>query len=229
MFKNADIRPEYVITVEVAKQLIGPDRQVKLEVQMKELRSQARGLSRSRQWRQNVTFASINKALEQYKFGRKDSQRLDIVVLREESFKPPFLLVEIKLGIKNLHGIKKDINRIVRLFEMYKELKLLEFTIYGAVVFLVMEEDNGTGVAGRKTQKLLCNMKKYLQSVQLDQDRLYINQGLLKNGTIIRQVTGYTEHYNDMASEEILAKKPFYFAPVLLLLGNAKDVESVIF
>ena len=45
-FENADIHPEYVTTVEVAKTLTGVDRYVSLETHMKDLRTQAGSLAR---------------------------------------------------------------------------------------------------------------------------------------------------------------------------------------
>lgn len=47
-FENADIHPEYVTTVEVAKKLTGIERYVSLETHMKNLRRQAGGLARMR-------------------------------------------------------------------------------------------------------------------------------------------------------------------------------------
>jgi hypothetical protein len=229
-FQNADIWPEYVMTVEVAKELTGPDRQVSLEVHMKELRRQARALAWLKQGGKASDQQQVVSKLAPFKFGKKDSQRLDILVRQSDALQPPLLMVEAKLGVRNLAGVKEDIDRVVRLFDMYEAVKLLtDQIIYGAVVFHSMEEGNNIGVAGVRAQELLKGVRAHLNSVKATRPWLNAEAGLPSQGTLIQPVTGYTEHYEDGASEDVFAKDCFHFAPGLVLVGNANDVVSVRF
>ena len=229
-FQNADIHPEYVTTVEVAKRLTAPDRQVSLEAHMKELRKQARSLSWMALGGNKAVLPGIDSTLAPYQFGKKDSQRLDILVRLADALQPPLLIVEAKLGIRNLPGVIQDIERIVRLLDMYKALGLLDkYTVYGAAVFHSMEAGNDTGAAGAKAQMLLQGVQTHLASVVAARSWLKAKAELLQHGAITQPVIGYTEHYDDGSSEAVFAKDSFHFAPGLVLLGNANDVTTAKF
>lgn len=229
-FQNADIHPEYVTTVEVAKRLTGQDRQVSLEAHMKELRWQARSLSWMKLGGTQAKLASLDANLAPFKFGKKDSRRLDILVRQSDSLQPPLLMVEAKLGVRNLPGVIEDINRLVRLFDMYHAVGLLsDHTIYGAVVFHSMEEGNDTGVAGSRAQSLLQGVKCHLNAVTTPRLWLKANAGLPHRGTVIQRIVGYKERYEDGTNEDVFAKDCFHFAPGLVILGNAADVATTQF
>jgi hypothetical protein len=229
-FQNADIHPEYVTTVEVAKRLTGPERQVSLEAHMKELRWQARTLAWLKQGGKSSDLPPVVAKLAPFKFGKKDSRRLDILVRQSDALQPPLLMVEAKLGVRNLAGVIQDIDRLVRLFDMYEAVGLLsDHTIYGAAVFHSMEEGNGTGIAGVRAQALLQGVQTHLAAVKAARLWLKAEAGLPRQGTVTQPVTGYTEHYEDGTSEDVFAKDCFHFAPGLVLLGNAADVATVRF
>lgn len=229
-FQNADIHPEYVTTVEVAKKLTGVDRQVSLEAHMKELRRQARTLAWIKLGGSQAGLKVVAAKLTPYKFGKKDSRRLDILVRQADSSIPPLLMVEAKLGVRNLKGVIEDIDRLVRLFDMYDAVGLLkDHTIYGAAVFHSMEEGNDTGAAGVRAQTLLQGIQAHLATVIASRPWLEWSAGLPSAGTVIEPMTGYTEHYEDGSTEDVFAKDCFHFAPGLVLLGNAADVPTVAF
>lgn len=229
-FQNADIHPEYVTTVEVAKKLTGVDRQVSLEAHMKELRRQARTIAWLKRGREQADLKVVATQLAPYKFGKKDSQRLDILVRQADSSMPPLLMVEAKLGVRNLKGVIEDVDRLVRLFDMYDAVGLLkEHKIYGAAVFHSMEEGNNTGAAGVRAQTLLQGIQAHLASESSLRPWLKWSAGLPSTGTVIQPVTGYTEHYEDGTTENVFARDSFHFAPGLVLLGNAPDVSTVKF
>jgi hypothetical protein len=228
-FKNADIHPEYVTTVEVAKKLTAPDRVVSLETHMKELRQHARSLAWMRN-RNEVALAGIDSTLSRYRFGKKDSQRLDILVRRSDTLEPPLLIAEAKLGIDNLSGVIQDIDRVVRLFTMYNDLQLLNgHNIYGAVLFHFMEEGNDTGALNPKGQKLLAGINAHLDILRQTKPWLNCRAGMLTHGATIQPVTGYREVYDDGYEEDVFAKHSFTFLPGLVLLSNATDVNSAQF
>src|SRR5271170_7198611 len=114
-FNNADIHPEYVTTVEVAKQLTAPDRIVSLETHMKVLRRDARSLALSfKDVLNKQKCADVDDILARYRFGKKDSQRLDVLLRSSSPDEAPLVIAEAKLGVHNLLGILEDINRVVR-------------------------------------------------------------------------------------------------------------------
>jgi hypothetical protein len=229
-FQNADIHPEYVTTVEVAKHLTRPDRQVSLEAHMKELRWQARTLSWMKLGGNKADLPSVDAKLAPFKFGKKDSRRLDILVRTSDAIQPPLLMVEAKLGVRNLPGVIQDIDRLVRIFDMYHAVELLtHHTIYGAAVFHSMEEGNDTGAAGSRAQSLLQGVQSHLDAVKATRPWLEAQAGLPRRGTVIQPVVGYSERYDDGATEDVFAKDSFHFAPGLVLLGNAADVAAAQF
>lgn len=226
-FNNADIHPEYVTTVEVAKKFTAPDRYVSLETHMKELREQARMLARLRQ-KDKVEWAKIDSVLAPYKFGKKDSQRLDILVRSSDVTKLPLLIAEAKLGVDNVPGVILDIERVVRLLTMYQDLKLLDsHVVYGAVLFHSMDEGNDTGSMSQKATDLLAEINTHLKGVTGAKSWLKAKAGLLTHGSKVQPITGYREYYPDEKMENIFAKDSFSFAPGLVLLGNASDVTAV--
>lgn len=229
-FQNADIYAEYVTTVEVAKKLTDVDRQVSLETHMKELRRQARTQAWMKLGGSQADLKVVAAKLAPYKFGKKDSRRLDILVRQADSLMPPLLMVEAKLGVRNLKGVIEDVDRLVRLFDMYDAVGLLkDHTIYGAAVFHSMEEGNDTGAAGVRAQSLLHGIQAHLVTVTASRPWLEWSAGLPSTGTVIEPMTGYTEHYEDGTTEDVFAKDCFHFAPGLVLLGNATDVANVVF
>lgn len=229
-FQNADIHPEYVTTVEVARRLTGQDRQVSLEAHMKELRWQARAFSWMKLGGKKADLPGLDAKLAPFKFGKKDSRRLDILVRQSDALQPPLLMVEAKLGVRNLPGVIQDIDRLVRLFDMYHAVGLLtDHTIYGAAVFHSMEEGNDKGVAGLRAQSLLQGVKSHLNTVTTARPWLKANAGLPRRGTVIQPVVGYAERYEDGTTEDVFAKDCFHFAPGLVLLGNAPDVATAQF
>jgi hypothetical protein len=230
MFKNADIHPEYVTTVEVAKQLTAPDRVVSLESHMKELRGNARFLARGFSRVTNKTFPDIDRILTEYRFGKKDSQRLDILVRSSTPSGPPLLIAEAKLGVKNLMGVIHDITRVVRLLTMYNDLQLLDkYNVYGAVLFHFWEEGNDVGSPNQQANNLLIGINEHLLSLKPKKPWMNSRAGLLTHGARIQAITGYRETHDDGYEEDVFAKDSFTFAPGLVLLGNAADVSSASF
>lgn len=229
-FNNADIHPEYVITVEVAKRLAALDRRVSLETHMKELRRAAGGMAKLRSRSSGATLTDIEDILARYRFGKKDSQRLDILVRSSDGLLPPLLIAEAKLGVKNASGVIQDIDRVATLFSMYNDLQLLEQNnVYGAVLFHSMEEGNAVGTESQKAQDLLARLGVYLTDLRRRMPWLNAKAGLLTIGRKIQPVEGYKEIYPDGSSEDVFAKDSFTFAPGLVLVGNAQDVATATF
>lgn len=229
-FKNPDIHPEYVTTVEVAKKLTGWDRIVSLETHMKELRRHAHMLARVRNGMKTETLPKINATLARYRFGKKDSQRVDILVRPSDDLSPPLLIAEAKLGVKNLPGILKDIDRITKLLTMYRDLDLLcTHHIFGAVLFHHMEEGSDGSETSQRVQDLLVGIDAYLKTLRLKQSWIRARSGLLTHGAKTQPVTGYKEIHHDGTEESVFGKDCFTFAPGLILLGNSEDVDRVTF
>ncbi|MBX6382443.1 MAG: hypothetical protein IRZ07_05630 [Microbispora sp.] len=229
-FRNADIHPEYVTTVEVAKKLTGPDRIVSLETHMKELRRHARWLALVHAKSDKAALPRINGTLAGYRFGKKDSQRIDILVRSSDNESAPLLVAEAKLGVQNLPGVLRDIDRIARLLSMYSDLNLLgRQDIYGAVLFHLMEEGEDVDAHTQKAQNLLTGIDAHLNSLRSTKTWMNARAGLLTHGAKTQPATGYRETHDDGTEESVFAKESFTFAPGLILLGNAADVNSAKF
>ena len=227
--ENAGIHPEYVATVKVAENLIDARFNVSLEAHMKDIRTHAIGLARLRGIQCPEARKGILARMKKFVFGKKDSQRLDILV-HSEGDSPPILFAEVKLGVGNVAGILKDIERIIRLLDMHHKAELMKGDdIYGAVVFHSMVE--GEAKSGNKGHgsKLLCKIHKYLT----DQSRCYswLNSkaGFLCSFQLKEPISGYKEIHEDGTAENIFQKSGFAFTPGLVLLGNADDIKTVKF
>jgi hypothetical protein len=229
-FENADIHPEYVTTVKVAEKLTGPEYAVSLETHMKTIRGLARGLARRRNWKSS-RWSELEDILAKYSFGKKDTQRLDILVLTSDSSAPPVLFAEAKLGAAKLPGIINDIQRILRLLTMYKELDLLNepYSVYGAVVFHIMEEGQGATQLVSHASKVLTGVKEHLETQGLSHDWLKYKADLLHSGRVDQPISGYEELQDDGTTDSVFAKEEFSFAPGLVLLGHTQDIETVTF
>lgn len=223
-FKNADIHPEYVTTVEVGRALSHVDRIVSLETHMKQLRkgAYAHALLLNKAMR-----PTIDAKLARYTFGKKDSQRLDILVRSSDGRALPLLVAEAKLGVDNLTDVIKDIGRIIKLFDMYNDLDLLKSSfLYGAVVFHSLEEGNADGTPNQKAINLVKGIRAYLDGITQTRPWLNARADLLSHGAKVQEVVGYRETYMDGYEEDVFAKDSFTFAPGLVLLGNNSDVET---
>lgn len=230
-FNNADIHPEYVTTVEVAKQLTAPDRIVSLETHMKVLRRGARSLALGFKDAHNKQkCVDVDNILARYRFGKKDSQRLDVLVRSSNPDEAPLVIAEAKLGVHNLVGVLEDINRVVRLLIMYNDLQLLgRHKIYGAVLFHYWEEGNHVGTPNQQASNLLIGIDAHLNSLKPERPWLNARAALLTHGAKIQPVIGYHEVYADGYEEDVFGKNSFTFAPGLVLLGNSEDVNSAQF
>jgi len=231
-FENADIHPEYVTTVEVAKKLTDWDRYVSLETHMKDLRGQAGRLARMRSIGNPQAWKMITDTLGQYKFGVKDSWRIDIMVRPSDEQKPPLLLAEAKLGVGKVRGIIQDIDRIMQLLRMYHQLKLLDdHPVYGAVLFHSFMEGGDAQAADRAAQRLLDEVNKYLSLLTSENNWLHAKAGLLSTHALHQPVQGYCEKYSeeDGSDEYVFAKKSFTFAPGVVFFSHRSDVDDVKF
>jgi hypothetical protein len=233
IYKNADVHPEYVTTVEVAKKLTGIDRYVSLETQMKDIRREAGGLARLRNLTDKAKWEDIKLTLSRYKCGKKDSKRIDIVVRPSTSDQPPFLIAEAKLGAGNTKGIIKDIERVMELLKMFHELGLLDqrSLVYGAVLFHSAKEGGDNKAAKTAAKKLLAAVNEHLSTLRAQHNWLYAKAGLLSQHAYHQPIQGYWEQHsqNPGDGELVFAKTSFTFAPGLVLLSHQADVDALVF
>jgi len=231
-FENADIHPEYVTTVKIAENLTGldPEVVVSLETHMKMLRRQAMRIVRLKNWSDKDRRAEIERRISRYKFGKKDRQRLDVLVKPADALSPPYLIAEAKLGVHNLSGVLEDIDRIVKLLRMYEEAGVLEkHAVYGAVVFHLMQEGaNAQGLESR-AGNFLAGVSAHLSDISSKHSWLNSKPGLLTSCQVVEGVSGYQEYHDDGTVEDVFGKDGFAFMPGLVLLGNADDISTVSF
>lgn len=242
-FEHPRIHPEYLITVEVAKCLSGPERVVAMETHMDDLRLNAKRMAL---FKARLTHRSSEKTAYQqradeiervlldpaFQFGSVEQgsgkKRVDIAVFRSEPREAPLLIAEAKLGRQSPDAIIDDVDRVIRLLRLHKELDF-EGPLYGAVFFYRMLKGGSlTGVQGR-ARGLLSKIDAHLRSEQakFNQTWLKARAGLLTRGAFHEGVQAYEDLHPDGSTEEIFARRGFAFAPGLVLLGSSNDVESV--
>ena len=232
-FENADIHPEYVTTVKIAENLTGPEVVVSLEAKMKMLRHHAARIVRLRncgpgsKWERG---SQLIERLEGYKFGKRDGQRLDILVRTNDPLAPPALVAEAKLGARNLVGVVTDIDRVFRLLRMFWDVEVLDgHRMYGAVVFHSMLEGSDMNALTRRSSNLLDAIRAHLRELSDVHEWLRHEAGLIRSFEVEEPVYGYWEFYGDGLFEDVFGKDKFAFAPGLVLLGNADDITPAAF
>lgn len=170
----------------------------------------------------------IDNALSFYTFGESDSQRLDILVLDSEPNAPPILMAKAKHGVRNLLGVLLDVDRIVRLFDMFEAVRVRRDSTYGAVVFHIMEEDSlgdEGGIVHATTEWAELQLKginTHLAASLLTRPWLKAKAGLLTSAERVEPTSGYLEVHDDLTTEEAFGKHGFRFVPGLVLLGSAR-------
>ena len=225
---NADISPEYIVTVKVAESLAGADFVVRAEEVMKDLKSRAKGFSRMNNLGNSKTWKTLEKKIDKYKFGKKDTQRLDILVASDATSSPPYLVAEAKLGVDNEAGVCEDINRIVKLLAMFEVSgAFADHAIYGAVIFHIMCQGVDTKKITRQSKNLLNGIDNHVANKQKQHKWLKYNFGLLKQYRVVENTRTYIIDHGDEPPEDV--KDSFVFMPGLVLFGNADDVDTVRF
>jgi hypothetical protein len=176
--------------------------------------------------------AEINTILAkpEFQFSKKGSgkKRIDIGVFSPE--KEPLLIAEAKLGSRPPSKIIADIDRVIKLLQMHKELAV-DDNLYGAIFFYrMLRGGSDAGVRGR-AKSLLARINSYLEAekVKPGQEWIKSKANLLTRGSVAGAVQVYEESHEDGATEQVFARKGYAFAPGLVLLGRADDVETVMF
>lgn len=229
-YEFPEIRPEYLATVKIAENLTGPSVFVTIEAHLKHLRRHAIGLSRLRNLTNRDTLKSVEERLKSYKFGKKDSERLDILVQMSDDLHPPVLFVEVKLSIKSFNGLKKDVDRVLRLLEMYMDSGLLNGDcIYGAVVFHATQQGAGIDELNTKAKRYLDRIDQYCKSKATQFSWLHYKTGLLSFSQVEDPIRVEEIIHDEKTIEKVFARDKFAFAPGLVLMGNAPDIEGVNF
>ena len=222
--QNADIHTEYIVTVKVAERFASADTVVNLENQMKELKSRAKSFARYRNIDNLEKGNNIIKRIEDnYKFGQIDTQRLDISVAPHNSWRPPYLMVEVKLGANKKAGILEDMRRIVKLLEMFQFSGALDkHTVYGAVVFHIFYENVNQQGLTTKSKKLLEDIESL--AIQQVNNNAWLKYRIdrLDKFSVEHIETRDNECNTDEPPED--KKKDFAFTPCLVLFGNAADI-----
>ncbi|QWT19514.1 hypothetical protein KPL74_17420 [Bacillus sp. NP157] len=221
---NPELRPEYITTIEVAKSLTDIDHDVCVEAPMKDLRAIALIFSML-----NEQPGEVREEIRaKYLFGKKDSKRLDVLVMPGGVTGLPLLMVEAKLSVGNFSGIKKDIDRLIRIFDMFSEVGAFKpgRTLYAAAVFHEWIEGSDGGRASEAGARTVADIKSYLCTVQHGRPWLYTNAALLDTAALIVPAVTYVESYPDDTYEEVLTRKSLTFLPGLVLMGISPDVSD---
>lgn len=227
IYRNAQIQTEYVTTVKLGEALVGFDRVVRLEASMRGLRRKFGGLARLHALNDTASrWPAIESALAPFTFGK---QRLDVLVESSDTDKPPLLMVEAKLGVSNVAGVIRDIDRIVKLFEILEAVGMLQEQTYGAAVFHVQQDGARASALQAKAQSLLDAVAAHVAPMRTSHPRLKIKAGLLTGSQIEQPVSGSYEIRDDGAIESEFEKDGFAFSAGMVLIGACADIDTVQF
>jgi len=222
------IRPEYLATVKIAEHLTHPSMCVTLEAPMKDLRSKV--CTDLRMIKNNLPKGWCKSIGERFRFGKRDGERLDILVSPSVPFEYPTLLLEIKLSVRNFSGLKKDIDRVLKIMSMYNELGLLKKQkIYCAVVFHELRDGVGIVDFNDALKKYIQKLGKFCESKSKEHKWLHHKVGLLMKVAVSEPIKGQEIIYEEGHAELEFCRDKYVFSPGLILLGNAPDVETVQF
>lgn len=233
------IKPEYLVTVEVAKRLSQMERKVGIETHMESLQSSAHANALTKAFlkykgRTNHEYKARRAEIEailaksEFQFSPNGTKRIDIAVFSEDC--KPLLIAEAKLGGQAPDAIIADIDRVIKLLKMHRELGV-DDNLYGAVFFYrMLKGGSHSGVCGR-AKDLLNRINSHLENEKTKPDQGWIRAkaGLLTRGKITEPVQVYEELHDDGSAEDVFARKGFSFAPGLILLGHAEDIQAVTF
>lgn len=139
------VKYEYIVTVKIAEQLSRAERVVGVEVPFSTIRNcsgnevrfsslqsnkniedESLGFEAPRNWRRSFQAKrrKIAQTLMPYKFGKKDSKRVDVAIFDGENQRA-LAAIEIKLFRGSYSGFKEDIRRVSDLVAMRHELGLV--------------------------------------------------------------------------------------------------------
>jgi hypothetical protein len=224
-YQNADIKPEYITTLKVAEALTDPSRVVKPEASMKELRRHAAAIGRLHGLNSRPTWSRIQEVLDEHIYGK---ERIDVRVDEASGDGPPLLLVEAKLGVRNIKGVQKDIDRLVKLFDLYEGAGALnKHVMYGAVVFHAMQEQGTEDTLTDLSRNMFEHINKHLAAGRKARPKLYFQAGQLSATLRVEGISGDTEIHGDGTVEPVFGKHGYAFQAGLVLIGNAPDVTTV--
>lgn len=242
-FEHPEIQPEYLVTVEAAKALSGPDRTVGLEVLMKGVRENAARTARRHAFVTHRPLTSLGFLQQSAKIDSivashtpqaddTDKKRFDIVVFSSERDVSPLLIAEAKLSRQTPAAICKDIMRVAKMLRLHHELEIGQST-YGAVFFYrMLKRGKAVDSLNKRAEPLLRIIDTCLADLTTLPEYSWLRgrAGLLKRGSVVEAIQAY-DLIDDVGQtiEPVYSRHGFAFAPGLVLLGEAADVDTVTF
>lgn len=245
-FKTADIHPEYVTTVKVAERLMNIDREIAMEAHMDAIRQHLGNVARlhaigrpppfpspSPSAKPRVDFKAVDAILAAHRFHgtagkKKSAKRIDILVKDSDATQPPLLMVEAKLGISNIAGVKSDVDRLINLLHMHEKVGLHD-RVYGAVVFHLMADQGDAATLSKRGSRFAAKIQAHIQTAMTTYPWLVGRAEMISRFAIVQSATTYDEHHDDGTSETMFAKAGYAFAPGLVLLGANPSIRTVSF
>lgn len=224
-YRNANIKPEYISTVKVGERFTGANRIVTLEMIMKDIRHSL-GIPMyevNKPWEKYT--ALRNQIKNKYKFGKK---RIDVAVQNTSGpSNAPFLLIEIKLDPNNKKGIIEDLNRLIRLLDMYYYANVTKkLPVYAALAFAIQKEDCDKKGLYTFAKSTIEDIEEHLTSKKMKHTWLKAKVGIIAEHLKVTQPTAEELDHGNGNTENVFAKSGYAFAPAMVLLGFEKDIEN---
>lgn len=231
--ETADIHPEYVTTVKVAERLLHPDREIAMEAHIEAIRGHLGRVARLQALGDSARFAAVGPILKAHTFvdetpGQIGTKRIDILVKDSDTSRPPLLMVEAKLGISNVAGVKKDVDRLVNLLHMHQKVGLHPH-VYGAAVFHLLAVDGDATKLATRGANFAAKIQAHVDALTRTHPWLVGRADLIAGAAVVEGVTTYDEHFEGDVSQTLFGKAGYAFAPGLVLLGADADIRTVNF
>jgi hypothetical protein len=239
-YEHGIVGIEYVATVKVAEYLMGFDRSVFIEKQCRDLRHSVVGVRRLK-----AMFSVLSSGVEQrsvltqsresellqikeiagrYKFGKKDTKRIDIVVLDDEG-RLPRVAIEIKIHNGSFGRFEEDVRRISELVQMCADLKVAEVEKFFGVASIYLQEV-GSGVSTIASKSFDDRLDSIIDDVSICYPSVFIERCEVCEGEEpIR--TNHSADYNRSDENELLRDRMGYRALALVVRKRKDDTVSV--
>ncbi|MBO6655904.1 MAG: hypothetical protein JJ934_03370 [Pseudomonadales bacterium] len=194
-FNEPELRPEYLVTISIAKAFNKRNRHVRLEAPLKPILNFHRGRS---------------KEFEPY----TKKERFDLTVSEDDNEFSPETLIEIKLNNANEGLVTEDLNKLARVLNRFDTLKFSD-RLGVFLCHFARKKSSDTS----KAETLLGHLENSTKKLASTHERLNIEFGFLIQSKITTNDSIVNIVYDDGSEEDVLGREGFIFTPGIILLS----------
>ena len=210
-YHNDEIRPEYLMTLGIAKRLSGelPLHSIRLEYSARRALFAA-GAAWDGASRREVEADLVNQNARD-RFSTKS--RVDICVLEEDGEYVPAAIVEVKLGVRSLRSLEEDLLRLAMFARIAKRSSGPK--LYCASTFGLFEESSNPAKLDKLEKRISDQLVEWNHSHGM---KATLSAPANKRATLPLKTE--LEEYDDGKKEILITKQPLQFQPCLIQITN---------